>query len=452
MSSTTHSSASTPDRLEPRRWVSAGAAGLALVNLGWSAMLWQHLVESRTGAPVNCTLGGSGTCTELWDSAFASTIQDLTLLPVAAWGVLWSVVALALPLCVVGAGSGPRQQALWSGTVVTAFAGALGVVGLLAASLSQGALCVDCAFTYLLVLGYVGLVLMEGFRIRPVALGQGAALAGVGAVLAFAALAYPASQTPAKSSRLAVLDTPPASATPTTQQPSAQPGPPPTIESFVQGLPFEEKQRLSDVLAVYRDAPKIELRPARGLIGNPQAPVRLTDFADFLCPHCADLHELLTRIRTLVGNDAFTVEPRYFPLDGRCNTSMGVPKGEPTRCVAATVMICAAGEPGAADLAGRLYAEQASLTPARIHQIVAEQLPGGDLRACADSDATKAALADDIAWAGEHNIQGTPLVLINGREAPAYPSLIFALVLAQGNDQHPAFAELPAPRPREKRQ
>ena len=36
------------------------------------------------------------------------------------------------------------------------------------------------------------------------------------------------------------------------------------------------------------------------------------------------------------------------------------------------------------------------------------------------SATTEAKLLDDIAWAVEHDIHGTPLVLVNGRKAPAF--------------------------------
>jgi serine/threonine-protein kinase len=47
----------------------------------------------------------------------------------------------------------------------------------------------------------------------------------------------------------------------------------------------------------------------------------------------------------------------------------------------------------------------------------------------------------------QFDIQGTPLVLVNGREVQPVPPLLYALVLTGGAWQHPAFAELPPPRP-----
>ena len=57
--------------------------------------------------------------------------------------------------------------------------------------------------------------------------------------------------------------------------------------------------------------------------------------------------------------------------------------------------------------------------------------------------ATEAALRDDIAWAMSCDIKGTPLMLVNGRTAPAFPPFLHAILLAGGDAKHPLFAYLP---------
>ena len=59
----------------------------------------------------------------------------------------------------------------------------------------------------------------------------------------------------------------------------------------------------------------------------------------------------------------------------------------------------------------------------------------------------KKKLQDDINAAMQFNIEGTPLVLINGREVRPVPPLLYALVLTGGAWQNAAFADLPPPRP-----
>jgi serine/threonine-protein kinase len=63
------------------------------------------------------------------------------------------------------------------------------------------------------------------------------------------------------------------------------------------------------------------------------------------------------------------------------------------------------------------------------------------------SSETALKLRQDIEYAHQHNIQGTPLVVVNGREAPAFVPFLYALIMAGGDASAPAFAALPPPRP-----
>ena len=44
-------------------------------------------------------------------------------------------------------------------------------------------------------------------------------------------------------------------------------------------------------------------------------------------------------------------------------------------------------------------------------------------------------------------VDGTPLVLVNGRKATSFPPFLYAMVLTGGRTDHPAFATLPAANP-----
>ena len=45
------------------------------------------------------------------------------------------------------------------------------------------------------------------------------------------------------------------------------------------------------------------------------------------------------------------------------------------------------------------------------------------------------------------NLHGTPLVVVNGRKAVAFPAFLYALVLTRGSASHPAFDRLPPANP-----
>lgn len=406
---------------------------LAGAGLVWSVLLWLKLADAQAGLPVPCALGSSGSCSELWDSAFARGIHAWSRLPVAGWGVLWSGVALLLPLASALLGDVRARSMAWSATLCTALAGLASVVGLLAVSAALRALCVDCALIYVLVGAYGVLVAREALRLGPQSLGRGALVATLSVAAGYLILLYPAARTPAAARTI------PVSAAPA--KPSDE-----TLAGFLEALGPTGRQRLSNALASHRASEARPLHSARGLIGSPQAPVRLTEFADMLCSHCADLNGALAEIRASTPPGSFSLEPRYFPLDGRCNRLLGPAPGAPTRCVAAKLMICVAGRPEAPGLADRLFAEQQTLTPERVFELAAEAIPGVDLHGCVDAPETAEQLRDDISWAEEHRIEGTPLVLLNGKPVPALAPLLYALILAGGNAEHPLLvAQLPPP-------
>jgi serine/threonine-protein kinase len=89
-----------------------------------------------------------------------------------------------------------------------------------------------------------------------------------------------------------------------------------------------------------------------------------------------------------------------------------------------------------------LFRRQASLSSAVIFEVSGRYIARDELLACMDAPQTRARLDDDIAWAIEHRIGGTPLVLVNGRRAPLHPGLLYALILAKGETGHPALQSL----------
>ncbi|MHC4917785.1 MAG: DsbA family protein, partial [Planctomycetota bacterium] len=199
----------------------------------------------------------------------------------------------------------------------------------------------------------------------------------------------------------------------------------------------------SNALAVYAEGDRVPLRPARGLIGPGTAPVRITGFSDILCGHCADLHRTVELLREKLPRGSFAFELRQFPLDGDCNSAIEMSTGDGVRCLAARALICAEEESMA--FADALYENQRRLTTEKIYDLAEPFMPRERLEDCVASPETEAKLEDDIEWATEHEIVGTPLVLVNGREGSPAVHFLFAMVLARADPEHPAFDVLPPP-------
>ena len=494
----------------PGAWALALAVALAAVHALWSLFQWTQLILARRGADHFCGLGEPGSCAAVWDLPLASAIQDATRLPVAGWGLVWSAVAFALPLwALVRRARGRPLEPVWSAALLTVLAGIASVALLAVASLHARVFCTTCVITYAMVLAYAAVSLRATASLRPAQIRRGALLALSATLVAFLALLYPGLRTPRSSTaeesafleaakrsieaqeRPVEPEKPPAQPEdrPVAKGPiepeerPAEPEKPPTqvakrsveekqgpaepekrsarveessvaavkrpeaaqLEQMISRLSPQLRQALSDGLAAYSRSDRVPMHPARLLVGSPSAPVRITEFTDILCSHCATLHKTTQVLREMLPSGSFALEPRQFPLDAQCNPAVERRAEDGVSCLAARGMICM--EKDWVAFADALFANQRGLTKRKIHEIAARFVPRQRFEDCISSPETEAKLEDDIAWALEHEIQGTPLVLMNGREAPPSLQFLYAMVLAEGDPAHPAFAVLPPPQP-----
>ena len=456
----------------PRRPAASDAAGpgapsatslAALCALGvltalWSLFLWSELLLARAGSTPFCPLGDQAACAAVWDSAFASAVHRLSGLPVAAWGLVFGLVAFTLPLLALRALAEARPAALLvSATRLAAAAGLVTVFVMLAVSAAERAFCTGCFVTYLLAAGYAGIALFGWQRLGLPELRRAAVLAASLTLAGWLLLLYPGTQTPRAASERTregieavarsasdLTPSPPASAPPVGDEPVADQ----RMREFVASLSPELKQALSDSLHVYRTGAGFPLPQPRSLIGPAGAPVRITEFTDVLCGHCATLHETLRALRAHLPGASFSIESRQFPLDGECNPLIQR-RADPVRCVAARASVCLENEgpEKAFEAKGALFASQQGLTPERALEIAARFMPRAKLETCLKSPLTEGRLREDIELAGRYRPDGTPLVLINGRQAVSVPPFLYAMVLVRGRAEHAAFTGLPAPNP-----
>jgi serine/threonine-protein kinase len=417
------------------------AAAIALTHTGWALFQWYELVVARRGGEVVCGPGG-GHCAEVWDSPFASAVHARTGLPVAAWGVAWGIAALVLPMVAHIRIARRRVAEPWiAATLLTAAGGALGVGVLLTASLLFGHLCTTCGLTYLLVLAYAAVCFLGLALPSPAQLARGAALVVGVLAIAFAVLFVPGQRTPQNMTAMG------ARAMESVKLPSDASLDEREIVSFIASLPPDAKQMLSDTLAAYAAGPLLTPPPARTVMGSANPRLQITEFSDTLCPHCAKTHELLVDLRRRFGPDAFSLAPHQYPLDPACNSEIHGGHGDPVRCLAARLQICAEGMPGEFEFVGSLFQNQTSLTEEKVWELAKSMGARADLEACVSSPLTEEKLKDDVAWAAAHGITGTPFLVINGRQAFAFAPLIYVLALSRGAPSNPAYAGLPAPQP-----
>lgn len=472
--SRTHASPAPPEAAaspgpaspSPRSLLTLALLGVA--STLWAAFLWWELVSLRAGGTPFCTLGGRVDCAAVWDSAFASAVHRLSGVPIAGWGVAWGLVAAILPFLARGReAQGLPSAEFVSGARLTAAAGVVTVFVMAAVSLSERAFCLGCVGTYLLVAGYAGIALW-GFKALGLPEAGRAAGAAAGLTLgAYLLLLLPGMRTPHKADEAgreavaAALEqaAKTAAAAPPATQPTtgaasvSAPGAPVPrpagsgrLYDFISALPLAQQQSLANGLFLYRAQSRGSVPPARALLGKADAPVRLTEFTDVLCSHCADLHETVQTLRRQLPPGSFSVDARQFPLDGECNRAVRM-RGLPVRCVAAKALICMEGKAEAENLAGVLFARQRQLEPNLVFDLASPYVARAELERCIADPATQKKLDADVTLAESFGITGTPLVLLNGRQvAPAAP-LLYALITTKGSPDDPAFALLPRPNP-----
>jgi protein-disulfide isomerase len=383
-----------------------------------------------------CGLDDAGGCSALWRSPFALAVHRGTGVSVAGWGVVWGAAAVALALlALVRVTRGQPWSAAVTALRCLSAAGFLGVFVLAAVALAERTFCAGCALAYALAAGHAALALFA-WRDR------GLPEAARGLMLAAACLLC---------GYLVVVFVPGSGPRETALAPAAIPTDRPAdeaLQGYVASLAPDARQALSDALGQMRRGPSLALPPPRALRGPAEAPVRFTEFTDVRCSHCAELHAVWEELEKALPPGSFSVEPRFFPLESECNPLVRA-RGrvlDPVRCLAPLVQICLEDQ-AAASLAGALFAEQRTLTTERVYAIAAPYDPRGTLPACVASEATAARLADDVALAARYRPRGTPIVLVNGRVGSALPQFLYAIVLARGSPDHPAFGGLPAPDP-----
>jgi protein-disulfide isomerase/uncharacterized membrane protein len=432
--------------------VVATAAATSLLAL----FQWMELLVLRAGGTTVCGISEQLNCEKIWDSGFATAIHKGLGIPVAGMGLVWGLAALGLGLVLVhrslaGQPLGPSVAAL---RLTGAVGGAFSVV-LLGVSLAQGALCPTCLATYALTLAFALVV----FRLlpRPAApltgseYRLGALWAAGGAVLAYLVLLGPGLVTPrapASGAQLLSGLKPQPPTGPAAQSTQGLSEPERALAGFLAGLPRGEQEAVSRSLAIYREAPPKDAaaHPPRRLFGPTDAPVKIVEWVDIRCGHCRTLNDTLSELKRVAPHGSFSLEARNFPLDAECNPNVQFSDKSGLRCLAAKAMICLEQASDYWELRTRLFAEQQSLTPARVVELASSgSVPRAQLEQCVAKPETQQKLQDDVAYAMKYAPRGTPLVAINGREATPVGAFLLAMTMTGGNPGSAAFSRLPAP-------
>lgn len=416
---------------------------------------WMELLVVLEGGSPSCAISSTLNCTDVWQSAFASRIHNALGMPIAGLGLVYGLTCLGLSLVLVyRALKGELLSPLIAALRLTAVLGVLSCITLFVATVRIGALCPTCLATYALTIAFavVAARLLPGKLGFPEADMKPAVLwAGGFAVLSYLVLLYPGIRTAeVKNKPLPKI---------TEQQPAPQQKPEEAqqqgkwpeqtdtpLGQFIAGMAPMEQRALGEELQAFRNAtvpPGANQFPVRFRKGADSAPIHLTDFTDIKCGHCRVLEETLKAVEAAVPPGSFTVEPRYFPLDGECNKEVKQSPGDGVRCAAARAEVCLEGTDFFWTARSHMFDEQDTLTKERVLEIASKgPLNRQKLEACMASPETQKKIDDDVKLALLYGIEGTPLVLVNGRQGSPMGPFLYALVATGGNMQAPELQPL----------
>lgn len=430
----------------------AALTALGVFSSLWALFLWAQLMLARSGGAPFCASGEDTGCARAWDSPLAASVHSLTGLPLAGWGLVWSVAAFLFPLLSLLrlAQRRPASTLVWAGRW-TAASGAVVVFVTIAVSFAERAFCSGCAVIYVLVILYAveTLITWRDMSLREAR--RGLALASAANGIVFLLLLYPGLKTLRNQTSEAGRESPMDDASGRGTFASSggvDPKSDREITDYVASLSPRLGQTLSDSLYVYRNSPRLTLPPPRLLLGSSKAPVRITEFTDVLCIQCARLHATLKSLRERLPPGSFCIEPRQFPLDTKCNPFVQVRHGRSARCLAAAAQICLEKDEKAFEFSGTLFGNQANLTEEKVYKFAAPYISRSTLERCIGSPETQAKLAEDVALAYRYHAKGVPLVLVNGRRGTSSEPFLHAMIITRGSAFHRAFEVLPEPIPR----
>lgn len=186
----------------------------------------------------------------------------------------------------------------------------------------------------------------------------------------------------------------------------------------------KEAQEIAQLqLEQWRNAEVKNINPVSPLSmhPSPEAKVKMVEFADFLCGHCASAFPMIHSFAKAHPDIEFSFQA--FPLDGECNKAISRTTG--IQCMLARVSQCAGAQDKAWQTQEWLFKNQRDLlSQEAIKQKLKENAPQlglnyDQLLTCVDSDETRQIIRDQANLGVEAGVRGTPTLFINGKKIPS---------------------------------
>lgn len=149
--------------------------------------------------------------------------------------------------------------------------------------------------------------------------------------------------------------------------------------------------------------------------GGDNAAVVIQEFADYQCPGCAQMAQVLTNLQKEYGEKILVVY-RTYPLDSGCNSAVQG-RMHDYACKAAVMARCAGQFGKFWAYHDKLYSSQQDINETNLKQWARDLgLPGDQIESCWLSKDIETKIKDDIELAGRIGVDSTPTLFINGRK------------------------------------
>jgi protein-disulfide isomerase/uncharacterized membrane protein len=425
------------------RWRVFACALLMIVNAAVSGLLL--LQHYRVGAAVAavgqvCGEGAQSGCETVAQSRYA----EVRGVPIAALGLAFSASLAVLLLLASVAGAEARTAAALLAFGALLLALTIDVVLLGIQLFAIRAFCRLCLLTY--AINALAVVLVRPIQRRLVAVREGLgfpagrAAFGGWAVATVAILAAVLAGSLALRYRERLHSTSilglPAAGTPGTLVPAGPPAAPGDAQRYQEEARAAQEQarRLQDILddttkldeyLTQKARRDFEQGPVRtfNLKGVPfkgpaEAPIRVVEFSDFLCPFCRQIASAFAGYIPQSANRV-VVYFKNYPLDSACNSTLKQPVHSGA-CNVALGAICANEQGKFWPYHDRVFS--APPTNPQVSDVVSMAreagLDAGALEACVNNPGTRQKLGTEIAEGIQAQVQGTPTLYINGKKLP----------------------------------
>jgi len=193
-----------------------------------------------------------------------------------------------------------------------------------------------------------------------------------------------------------------------------------TFLSHITLIKFKDTKASARVIEAHfqdwLDAPSQEFKTRALLSAGPQKPnIIITEFADFLCHHCRNVHHTLKIFKA--SHPGVQINYYSFPLD-QC-------KGKTASCLLTRAVHCSEKHKQGWNLLDAIYKNQKDFSVIskeeeqlqKLKQIASSlQINWSDLSLCVNSPSAFAIQEQQVQTGQEMNIHGTPTLFVNGRK------------------------------------